>query len=99
MTPDEEAGIIAGLSSPHLDRMAADAMTASGRGAAREILRKRERAITGAMRRYLHRETLVAVKLQRPRWMPAWIYRRLLSSIVIEERATRSPEAQRRNRR
>lgn len=90
MTPDEEAGIIASLASPHLDRMAAEAMTASGRGAARAILLKRERAITGAMRRYLHRETLVAVKFQRPGWMPAWIYRRLLSSVVIEERATRA---------
>lgn len=95
MTPDEEAGIIASLSSPHLDRMAAEAMTSSGRAVAREILRKRERAITAAMRRYLARETLVSVKLQRPRWMPNWIFRRLLSSIVIEERATRPPGGKR----
>lgn len=98
MTPDEEAGIIAGLATTHLDRMAKEAMTGAGRAAAREILRKRERAITAAMRRYLRRETLVAVKLQRPSWMPTWIYRRLLGSIIIEERASRPPE-ERRSRR
>lgn len=96
MTPDEEANIIANLSSPHLDRMAAEAMTGAGRAAAREILRKRERAITAAMRRYLRRETLVSVKLEKPRFLPTWIYRRLLGSIIIEERATRAPEDVRR---
>lgn len=89
MNRDEEAGIIASLTSPHLDNMAREAMTSSGRTAAREILRKRERAITAAMRRYLARETLVSVKLQKPRWMPKRLYRWLLASIVIEERATR----------
>lgn len=89
MTPDEEAAIIANLTSPHLDNMAREAMTADGRKAARAILLKREKAITRAMQRYLRRETLVAVKLEKPAWMPRFVYRRLLASIVIEERATR----------
>lgn len=92
MTPDEEAGLIASIASPHLDRMAEEAMTAAGRATAREILRKRERALTAAMRRYLARETLVAVKLEKPRLMPRWLYRRLLGTIVFEERATRAPK-------
>ena len=89
MTPDQEAEIIANLATPHLDAMQKEAMTASGRKAAREILLKRERAITSAMRRYLARETLVSVHFRKPRWMPKRLYRRLLASIVIEERATR----------
>ena len=89
MTPDEEAAIIANLTSPHLDNMAREAMTADGRRAARAILLKREKAITRAMVRYLRRETLVSVRLERPRWMPSFVYRRLLRTIVFEERATR----------
>lgn len=95
MTPDEEAGLIARISSTHLDAMAEEAMTASGRAVAREILRKRERALVAAMRRYLARETLVSVKLEKPRLLPRWIYRRLLATIVFEERATRPPGAKR----
>lgn len=89
MTPDEEAAIIANLTSPHLDNMARQAMTADGRKAARAILLKREKAITAAMRRYLRRETLVSVKLEKPRLMPRWLYRKLLATIIFEERATR----------
>jgi hypothetical protein len=83
------AGEIAKLTTPHLDSMAAEAMTASGRRAAREILRKRERAITAAMRDYLALEPWITVKLRRPGWMPRRVYGWIMRTIVFEERATR----------
>jgi hypothetical protein len=91
-TPDPrylEAAEIAKLATPALDNMAREAMTASGRHAARRILLKRERAITASMRRYLDLETLVSVRLRRPRWMPGPVYRWLLRTIIFEEVATR----------
>lgn len=32
----------------------------------------------------------VRVGLRRPAWMPAWLYRRLLASVVTEERLERT---------
>lgn len=88
-TPDPrylEAGEIAKLTTPQLDNMARSAMTATSRSAAREILLKRERALAASLRRYLGLHTLVAVRFHKPAWMPKALYRRLLRSIVIEER-------------
>lgn len=91
-TPDPkylEAGEIAKLTTPQLDNMARNAMTASSRSSAREILLKRERALAASLRRYLSLQTLVVVRFHKPAWMPKRLYRRLLRAITIEERATR----------
>ena len=85
LTPAE----VAQLSAPALEYMAREAMTASGRVTARRILLKRERAITASFRRYLELDTLLSVKLHRPRWMPRRLYRWLLRTIIFEEIATK----------
>ena len=88
MRPDllPTPGEIAQIPSPHLENMARAAMTASTRSAAREILLRRERLLSAAMRRYLGMHTLVSVKFNRPRWLPKPVYRMLLRSIIVEER-------------
>lgn len=83
----ESAGAIAKTDFGRLGMLAAGAMTAGTRREARRVAKKRELAIRAEMKAYLRLDTEIAVLFVRPRWMPNRLYRRLLRSIVIEERA------------
>lgn len=82
----EAAAAIAKTDFGRLGMLEGSAMTGTTRRMAREVARKRERAIAAEMKRYLRLETEIRVVFVRPRWMPNRLYRRLLRSIVIEER-------------
>lgn len=87
---DEErasAAAIAKIDHSKLGALERTGLTATTRKLSREIARRRERAIADEMKRYLRIETEIRVVFVRPRWMPSRLYRRLLRSIVIEERS------------
>lgn len=70
----------------YLEALSRAGMTRKGRAAAREELRRRERVTAAAIRRATGK-SLTLVKLHRPWWMPGPLYRALLRSVTVEDRA------------
>jgi hypothetical protein len=83
----KRAGNVARLSEAELRELETQAPTGTTRRLAREIGTRRSRAIQAELRNYLDLKPTIRVEIRRPRWMPGAMYRRLLRSIIVEERA------------
>lgn len=83
----KRAGAVARLSDAELRDLEENAPTATTRRKAREISVARSRAIGRELSNYLELRKEIRVSLRRPSWMPRAVYRRLLRSIIVEERA------------
>lgn len=81
------AGGVAKLSDAELRDLEQNAPTATTRAAARRIANERSRAIQKELANYLAVRKEIRVQLRRPRWMPKGVYRAILRTIVLEERA------------
>jgi hypothetical protein len=85
----KRAGNVARLSDAELRELETQAPTGTTRRLARRIATERSRAIQAELRSYLSIREEIRVEIRRPRWMPGALFRRLLRSIVVEERAGR----------
>lgn len=81
------AGAVARMTDVQLRDLEENAPTAATRRKAREVGIVRSRAIQKELQNYLEVRKEIRVSFRRPRWMPKGVYRAILRTIVLEERA------------